>query len=599
MTEFEIKSALKKTHGDVQAAAELLASAGEKRDHTGEEKPSDPDGEEKPSDLEELALSLIPENGWEPPKKRGRTEEPTIEEPTIEDWEKIAGNTPPDVIREANAEESGPTQEISPDDPPSMQHMNTVLEKYLLDDPELTAAYRGVYTIEWGWLLWLQEKLPNDTLCVYTSKTDHGTDLLYIDVEPIMQRAVLTPDVLKHLYISPEFYTQIQECRATEKPRFVIGILSLPQHANGLVFDFENETISRFEPNGGRDDTMFRPAIIDSAIRAHLIQGEGFVGYTGFGKREKNDDEKNMFRDWTYNSPIDFCPPLGVQTKATHSNLPVIKNTGGYCLAWSMVFMHQRVLSPDNTEEEVVQYFLDMEPNALLVLIRQYAAFMVSVAEGTLSYEQVYKQNDWVGLAADFMKEKYGYARIESYDKERRLYGIVVFDWSKNQLDLEPGRYTARPVDLFPVTDEKVLQTLEKNYNIKIGDIVEYKINNRLDLAGEVLERSYKDDGIPVYTMDVERVYQDGDDRGQQIQVGNRVVASILNLTKRDFEGGDEVEWVTANENVRVNRGWGEINSKIGAHTYSVNIGGLYDTRFFNDKYYGTQILDALDLTLQ
>jgi hypothetical protein len=144
-----------------------------------------------------------------------------------------------------------------------------------------------------------------------------------------------------------------------------------------------------------------------------------------------------------------------------------------------------------------------------------------------------------------------------------------------------------------------VLQTLEKNYNIKIGDIVEYKINNRLDLAGEVLERSYKDDGIPVYTMDVERVYQDGDDRGQQIQVGNRVVASILNLTKRDFEGGDEVEWVTANENVRVNRGWGEINSKIGAHTYSVNIGGLYDTRFFNDKYYGTQILDALDLTLQ
>lgn len=596
MTEFEIKSALKKTRGDVQAAAELLASVGKKRDHKGEEKGHENrDGEEKPGDPEKLALSLIPKNGWEPPKKRGRTEEPTIEE-----YREIAGNTPPDVIRAANAEESGPTQEISPDDPPSMQHMNTVLEKYLLDDPKLTAEYRGNYIMSWGWLLWLQENLPNDTLCVYTSKTNHGDHLLLMDVEPIKRRDEPTPDVKKGLYISPEFYTQIEECRAEEEgPRFVIGILSLPKHCNGLVFDFEKRAISRFEPHGGREDVMFRPAIIDSAIRAHLIQGEGVIGYEGFDEREKEDWEKNMFRDWTYNSPIDFCPSLGVQTKAERSTLPVIKNTGGYCMAWSMIFMHQRVLSPDKTERQVVQYFLDMEPDDLLVLIRKYAAFMVSVAEGTLSYEQVYKQNDWVGLVADFAKEIYGYARIESYDEEKRLYGIVVFDWSRNQLDLELGRHLFPPDYLKPVTDKKVLKTLEKNYNIKRGDIVEYRIDNRLDLAGRVLGRSYKDDdGIPVYVVLVKRVYQDGDDRGQQIQVEDRVRASILNLTKRDFEVDDDVDWVTADENVRVDRGWGEIEEKIGPHTYSVNIRGLHNSRYVANDNYGTQNLHALDLTL-
>jgi len=589
MTEFEIKSALKKTRGNVQAAVELLASV--KRGPDGEEKKnlSDPEELSAPEELEDWAQSFIPKNGLERDPKKARTEDRGEEEPTIKDYEEIAGDTEPDDILAVNAEESEPETKFSLDAPPSMQHMKTISKLFLPDDPNLRAQYEGSYIQQWGWLLWLQEHLPDDTLCVYTSKTNHGYNLLYIDIEPMKQRFVSPPDVEKHLFILPEFYEQVKECRATEKPRFVIGILNLPRHANALVFDFDNTVISRFEPHGGGKTTRFPAAIIDSAIRRHLILGEGLVGFSELDEREKNDEEKNMFQDWTYNSPIDFCPVLGVQTKERISKLPLKKENSGFCLAWAMIFMHMRVLNPGKTEREVVEYFLEKEPDDLARLISKYAAFMVSASKNRLKYEQVYKQGDWVALLAEYKLKAYG--RVVSYDKETTNYSVVVFEWSRNTSDFKIGWLLAAAVGVKPVTDETVLQTLRKNYDIKIGDYVEYRINNRLEFAGEVLERS--SDIVPRINVLVERVYQRNSDIGQEIQVADSVEANIVNLKKLDFEDGDEVNWVTAREGVRVDRGWGEIVEKIQPHIYKVKIRGVWN----KDDEDGIHILGVMDLT--
>ena len=587
MTESEIKSALRETCGNVQAAAELLASV--KRSADGRNKPPqepeyDPDLSPPPSPIQ--VLSLIPRNGLEPPTKRART---------IEEYKEIAGNTPPDVILAVNAEESEPTQDVRDDALPSMHHMNTISEKFLSDDPDLLAKYRGHYTEQWGWLLWLQEKLPNDTLCVYTSKTDHEDYLLYIEIEkPDAQ------EVKKHMYISPDFYAQIKECR-TKKTRFVIGILTLPSHSNALVFDFENKVISRFEPHGGGEKTLFPHAIVDSEILRHLILGKGLVGSPRLDPREKYEWEKTMFQGWTYNSPRDFCPVLGVQTKQVTSKLETpIEKTGGYCAAWAMIFMHQRVINPHKTEEQVVQYFLDKKPDDLLRLIRKYAAFMVSAAEDKLIYEQVYKQGDWVArwtFAVDTKSFIFTYGRVETYLKEKRMYGISVFDWSTNESGHKTGRFYVSPMYLKTVTDEKVLQTLENNYMdyiyIEIGNYAEYLIDGELQFAGEVLLRNKNDSVV----LDVRRVYKKEYALGKQI-------APLKHLKKRNFKMKDKVNWVTANGGIREDRGWGEIKKKMN-NIYEVIIWETYespygdvteDFRGKNDKAI-VLFLNVLDLT--
>ena len=249
--------------------------------------------------------------------------------------------------------------------------------------------------------MWLQDNLPSDTFCIYNTEDNRKRPILSLNLQAKMSRniPVAKNPIRKYLHIDRTFFKILDRCqRGRPTLRFVVGLLALPEHENALVFDFETKRIVRFEPHGGDESAMFRPGVIDDAIVYALIEGKGRFEYFPTIDDESlpfSRYEKEYFKDWTYVSPTDFCPNLGPQAIENRSNLGFKGEFPGYCMAWSMIFMQQRVMQPEKTESEIVQYFTRQTPNKLRTLIRNYATYMTGLIDlHPALFEQNWKYDD-------------------------------------------------------------------------------------------------------------------------------------------------------------------------------------------------------------
>lgn len=344
---------------------------------------------------------------------------------------------------------------VEADAPPSVAQLNELTE-YMVDDLELALQFRGYYVTEWGWLMWLQDNLPRDTLCVYRTANDEGGDPLQLQiVQTKPQRRAKGKPARKFLTISDQFFDAIRTCRR-ERPgaRFVIGVLALPQHANGIVFDFETRRLTRFEPHGGHRDTIFDQRVIDDAFQKDFIEGRGRIG--GPNGRPMNASEKAMFSGWTYVAPKNYCGwwgPQAIENRATSR----LKNEPGYCSAWSLIYMHFRVMNPTLTDSQASNYFKE-RPEKLLKMIREYAAYIVSNVEGLSAHRLGLKVGDLVTVMRNTREVGKGY--IIMTFPSAGVYRIKLIPLSLR------GSYTKLkkrliwdtvPSDVIPVTDPKEL----------------------------------------------------------------------------------------------------------------------------------------------
>jgi hypothetical protein len=220
--------------------------------------------------------------------------------------------------------------------------------------------FKGKYAWEWGWLLYLQKELGNDVVCVWEGETGEG-GIFY------------NKKKRNTLEIKEWVIKELNRCiRDVESP-FTIGIMTIRtnksfNHANALIFDRKTKRLFRFEPHGGLESSHYDSTGLDIQIVKWLKQ--------------------NLGSEWKYKSPNTFCPMVGPQTKeiisyynkkmnATYKH-SLNDNEGpkGYCSAWSLLFLHYRLMNPSLSEEEIVKYMLSHSSDELADKIREYASFI-------------------------------------------------------------------------------------------------------------------------------------------------------------------------------------------------------------------------------
>ena len=348
------------------------------------------------------------------------------------------------------------------DGPPSVAQLNE-LTKFFRDDMKLTRSFRGVYAVEWGWLLWLQDNLPKDTLCLYRSLANPNTFALHLSVietDPARRGKTF---VKKHLEIDDGFFRSIEDCRRKNPPpRFVIGVLSLPGHSNGMIFDFEKKVITRFEPHGGKvgKEGRLDNRVINYAIENDFVNGKGRLGLF-MNARPFTATERAVFAGWKYQAPYDFCARIGPQSlegQVERGKGERKGETGGYCTAWSSIFMHFRVMNPHLTDAEASKYFTDKEPRELLRMIRQYAATIMSYVDKTSRKEWApeFKGGDLVAYVPTGRVLRLGWVLGEIWFDNIKNYRMQWIRATK-KTSHKWGISNEDPVTLVKVTNQQVI----------------------------------------------------------------------------------------------------------------------------------------------
>ena len=232
---------------------------------------------------------------------------------------------------------------------PSKKQLN-ILSSYFEKDLEKYHNFRGNYMFEWGWLLWLQEKLSG-VVCAWAAEDNKG--VLY--------------DKKKGLKVSNYFLKSLTDCSKTA--RFIVGISTLQLgggkfHANALIFDTKTHTLTRFEPHGS-DSLAYSVQDFDKQIEKWLSKNNYVLG-------------SKKLSNWKYRKPSDYCPIAGPQTRESWKLITkdINKESGGFCSAWSLLYIHFRISNPDFSDKEISEYMNNLTDKELSFKIREYAEFI-------------------------------------------------------------------------------------------------------------------------------------------------------------------------------------------------------------------------------
>lgn len=249
-------------------------------------------------------------------------------------------------------------------DLPSVEALNDLTD-FFQNDKANYEKFRGSFTMEWGWLMWLQQKYGKKLVCAWEGTRGQGG---------IFYSWTGTKRHRKGITIEPWFLDNIKECLDT-KSRFVVGILGMKvkrgYHANALIFDIKNRIVSRFEPNGGQAIGYYNHKAVNHTLDT-------------FFKSKATIDK---IGEWKYESPSDFCP-VGPQVKAAKHQYEkkvgkvygkqVVIEAGGFCAVWSLMFIHYKLLNPDRNDQEIITWLLELSAEKLSNMVREYAAFVVN-----------------------------------------------------------------------------------------------------------------------------------------------------------------------------------------------------------------------------
>lgn len=107
----------------------------------------------------------------------------------------------------------------------------------------------------------------------------------------------------------------------------------LSYHQNCIIIDNINNTIERFEPHGSSSN--YEMKIIDTSLKKELY--------------------KQIGKNFTYISPIDFCPRNGFQVLEQDEQLNTQLDFQGYCYMWTIFYMEMRMSRPNIPRNELIQ----------------------------------------------------------------------------------------------------------------------------------------------------------------------------------------------------------------------------------------------------
>jgi len=145
-------------------------------------------------------------------------------------------------------------------------------------------------------------------------------------------------------------------------PFVVLGLRLAPVtpglsgHRNALIINNSLRTYERFEPNGAG----FAPDV------------DRFLDSREFRSQLPDPNYK-------YISVEQSCPRLGPQAVASVARHCEKRGGDGFCVVFSMMYLHLRLLMPLSTSDEVYEMWLTLDQNQLTETIIRYYGWVTSV----------------------------------------------------------------------------------------------------------------------------------------------------------------------------------------------------------------------------
>ena len=274
---------------------------------------------------------------------------------------------------------------------PSMNTFKT-LSSYVAKDPVSYVKFSSHYMYEWGWLLYIQKSLPDASFCFPEFGAPGG------DLEHHYRggESAISYTNTGGVKIQKWGLKSILKC--LENKRLAIVVLNLKgrggQHANAIIFDKKYKTITRFEPHGSESNLrMIDNNVLDRSFDKWLLKNQ------------------KLFDGWEYNPPLHWCPKKGPQAIESELKSKKKGEISGYCEAWALMFLHLRILNPDHSNEQIVEYMLGKKnPSEMKQMIRDYAGF---IAEHANPY--VKKRRDEVFAPETYVRLTH--SRVSAYGK--------------------------------------------------------------------------------------------------------------------------------------------------------------------------------------
>lgn len=151
------------------------------------------------------------------------------------------------------------------------------------------------------------------------------------------------------------FLSDLRECLKTSK-RFIPIILNLAikdgNHANILLIDKQNERIELYEPHGSRKSD----SILGSVKGAYSKK-----------IRELKKFWRSILPEFNVVNMVDY-------RRGTHFQLEYDpENNSGFCVTWSILFAHYRLLNPDVKPDTLIKY---LSKKITTVKLLQYAKYV-------------------------------------------------------------------------------------------------------------------------------------------------------------------------------------------------------------------------------
>jgi len=188
----------------------------------------------------------------------------------------------------------------------------------------------------------------NKVVCITNYTLKYGANY-------IVKNAIEYNVTRDELLIPEDLVKELKKCRNKRFIYIYFGILweQRPSgHANMIIIDTVNKTIERYEPHGHSliyDKKKNILKRIDSKFNSKLLN---YIG----------------LKNYTYISPVDISPKIGVQVKADAYN--------GMCVTYSLMYLQLRIMNPDVDQKDIVKYLLKKSRSEIYDIILRYAKYI-------------------------------------------------------------------------------------------------------------------------------------------------------------------------------------------------------------------------------
>lgn len=261
--------------------------------------------------------------------------------------------------------------------------------------------FQGISTRHSSWVLHLQKLLPDQCCLIYDQQNYDapfeylnglGTTLAHYNLQDInkqkpnpyarthlgKQKAPkgqeYVPDKIRDthhdIYMASWVPTMFANC-LKQTHRYIVLSLRIQaiseNHINPLIYDKKTKTLYRFEMHGAEATKKAIHYHIDAGI-SKTIQNNVYL--------------KTVIK--IYKGPSAFCPPLGPQAKENlYQRTHLRKNPHGYCLAWSLLFIHALLHNPTIDIPTMAKIISRDEGKDLYDLICRYTTYIMLLEKET------------------------------------------------------------------------------------------------------------------------------------------------------------------------------------------------------------------------